>query len=180
MNKTAIKKFAVNARKDLKERVARKAFEYGVSEKGIIDENSNSLNGRLLSAEEINQRKQLIKKVKELGFDHVIEEVSYTWFNRFIALRYMEVNNYLPFKTRVFTNENNEFKPEILKEALQIDIDGLDKQVVYNFIESKDDEGLYKYLLVSICNDMGNYLPSEYSTHSEPLCPPLRATCSIV
>lgn len=167
MNKTAIKKFAVNARKDLKERVARKAFEYGVSEKGIIDENSNSLNGRLLSAEEINQRKQLIKKVKELGFDHVIEEVSYTWFNRFIALRYMEVNNYLPFKTRVFTNENNEFKPEILKEALQIDIDGLDKQVVYNFIESKDDEGLYKYLLVSICNDMGNYLPSMFTKISD-------------
>lgn len=167
MNKTAIKKFAVNARKDLKERVARKAFEYGVSEKGIIDENSNSLNGRLLSAEEINQRKQLIKKVKEFGFDHVIEEVSYTWFNRFIALRYMEVNNYLPFKTRVFTDENNDFKPEILKEALQLDIEGLDKQIIYSFIESKEDEGLYKYLLVSICNDMGNYLPSMFTKISD-------------
>ena len=167
MNKTAIKKFAVNARKELKERVKRKAFEYGVSEKEIISENSNNLNGKLLSSEEINQRKQLIKKVKEFGFDHVIEEVSYTWFNRFIALRYMEVNNYLPFKTRVFTDENNEFKPEILKEALQLDIEGLDKQIIYSFIESKDDEALYKYLLVSICNDMGNYLPSMFTKISD-------------
>ena len=167
MNKTAIKKFAVNARKELKERVARKAFEYGVTEKEIINEDSNNLNGKLLSSEEINQRKQLIKKVKEFGFDHVIEEVSYTWFNRFIALRYMEVNNYLPFKTRVFTDENNEFKPAILREALQLDIEGLDKQKIYKFIESKDDEELYKYLLISICNDMGNYLPSMFTKISD-------------
>lgn len=164
MNKTAIKNYAIWAREELINRITRKAYYYGVSRDNIIDANVNSLNGELLTTDEINQRKKLIEKVNHNGFDHVIEEVAYTWFNRFIALRYMEVNNYLPFKIRVFTNENNEFKPQIMQEAMQLDISGLDKQSVYNYIETKDDEGLYKYLLISICNDMGNYLPGMFTT----------------
>ena len=65
---------------------------------------------------------------------HVIEEVAYTWFNRFIALRYMEVNNYLPQRVRVFTNESNELQPEILTDAMHIELDGLDKQKVFKLL----------------------------------------------
>lgn len=167
MNKTEIKNYAIWAREELINRVTRKAYYYGVSKDNIVDANVNSLNGELLTKEEIEQRKKLIDKVKHDGFNQVIEEVAYTWFNRFIALRYMEVNNYLPFKTRVFTNENNEFKPQIMQEAMQLDISNLNKQKVYDYIEAKDDEGLYEYLLISICNDMGNYLPGMFTTISD-------------
>ena len=167
MNKTAIKNYAIWAREELINRVTRKAYFYGVSKDNIVDANVNSLNGELLTKEEIEQRKKLIEKVKQNGFDQVIEEVAYTWFNRFIALRYMEVNNYLPFKTRVFTNENNEFRPQVIQEAMQLDISNIDKQKVYEFVETKDDEGLFKYLLIAICNDMGNYLPGMFTTISD-------------
>ena len=122
------------------------------------------VNGRLLTEEEKTQRKQLIDEINKKGFDQVIEEVSYTWFNRFIALRFMEVNNYMPQKVRVFTNSENEFKPELLDEAIHLDIEGIDKETVFEFIDTNQRDELYKMLLLAICNDMGNYLPGMFTT----------------
>lgn len=76
----------------------------------------------------------------------------------------MEVNNRLPQRIRVFTNENNEFKPEIKTEALHLDIPGLDQKVVFDLIEQNDDEKLYKYLLLTVCNDMTTYLPDMFTS----------------
>lgn len=167
MNKSAIQKYAIWARNELIDKVTLKAFEYGVSKDEIIDVNDDSVNGRLLTTKEKSQRQQLISKVNELGFDETIEEVAYTWFNRFIALRFMEVNNYLPNRIRVFTNENNEYKPEILKEALNLEFDDLDKQYIFNCIQENKDDELYKYLLIAQCNDMGNYLPGMFTKISD-------------
>jgi type II restriction/modification system DNA methylase subunit YeeA len=181
MNKTAIKNYAVWARRELMERVAQKAYTYGVTETELPVYNTDSVNGRLLSNDEKNSLNELIRQVrihtykekkgnKEIeisGFSHVIEEVAYTWFNRFIALRYMEVNNFLPQRIRVFTNENNEFKPELLTDAINVDFDGLDKQKVFEYIEQANDEGLYKYLLETICSDMHQYLPEMFTSISD-------------
>lgn len=167
MNKSAIQKYAIWARNELIEKVTLKAFEYGVSKDEIIDANADSVNARLLTSKEKVQRQELIKKVNELGFDETIEEVAYTWFNRFIALRFMEVNNYLPTRIRVFTNENNEYKPEILKEALNLEFNDLDKQYIFNCIQENKDDELYKYLLVAQCNDMGKYLPGMFTKISD-------------
>ena len=167
MNKSAIQKYAIWARNELIDKVTLKAFEYGVSKDEIIDANADSVNGRLLTSKEKSQRQQLISKVNELGFDETIEEVAYTWFNRFIALRFMEVNNYLPTRIRVFTNGNNEFKPEILKEALNLEFDDLDKQYIFNCIQENKDDELYKYLLIAQCNDMGKYLPGMFTKISD-------------
>ena len=164
MNKSSIKNYAVWARNELIERVSQKAYEYGVTESSIPALNTETINGRLLSQEEKKQLNELIREVKTNGFHHVIEEVAYTWFNRFIALRFMEVNNYLPQRVRVFTNENNEFKPEILTEAIHIEIDGLDKQKVFDYIEKNNEEELYKYLLLTLCNDMNAYLPDMFTS----------------
>lgn len=164
MNKNAIKNYAIWARNELITRVTQKAFEYGVSKENIVDFNAESVNGKLLTVEEKQQRQKLISEVKEKGFDQVMEEVAYTWFNRFIALRYMEVNNYLPNRVRVFTNENNEFKPQLLDEAATIELDGLDKEKVYQLLESNKNEELYKLLLLATCNDMHNYLPGMFET----------------
>ena len=168
MNKTAIKNYAVWARNELIERVTRKAYEYGVKNNDIVDDNcAEMINGRLLSEEEKTQRKQLIDEINKKGFDQVIEEVSYTWFNRFIALRFMEVNNYIPQKVRVFTNSENEFKPELLDEAIHLDIEGIDKETVFELIDTNQRDELYKMLLLAICNDMGNYLPGMFTTISD-------------
>lgn len=167
MNKSAIQKYAIWARNELINKVTLKAFEYGVSKDEIIDANADSVNGKILTSKEKAQRQELIKKVNELGFDETIEEVAYTWFNRFIALRFMEVNNYLPTRIRVFTNENNEYKPEILKEALNLEFDGLDKQYIFNCIQENKDDELYKYLLIAQCNDMGKYLPGMFTKISD-------------
>ena len=164
MNKNAIKNYAIWARNELITKVTQKAFEYGVSKDNIADPNTDSINGRLLTSEEKQQRQKLISEVKEKGFDQVMEEVAYTWFNRFIALRYMEVNNYLPNRVRVFTNENNEFKPQILDEAATIELDGLDKEKVYELLDSNKNEKLYKLLLLATCNDMHQYLPGMFET----------------
>lgn len=164
MNKNPIKNYAIWARNELITRVTQKAFEYGVSKENIVDFNAESVNGKLLTVEEKQQRQKLISEVKEKGFDQVMEEVAYTWFNRFIALRYMEVNNYLPNRVRVFTNENNEFKPQLLDEAATIELDGLDKEKVYELLEANKNEELYKTLLLATCNDMHQYLPGMFET----------------
>lgn len=164
MNKNAIKSFANYAHDQLVDQIKLKAFDYGFTESCTPELNVDSINGRLLSIEEKNQLNALIKEVKYHGLDYVIEEVAYTWFNRFIALRFMEVNNRLPQRIRVFTNENNEFKPEIKTEALHLDIPGLDQKVVFDLIEQNDDEKLYKYLLLTVCNDMTTYLPDMFTS----------------
>ena len=164
MNKTAIKNYAVEAHKQLVEQIIIKAFQFDVTEKSLPEMNSDSVNGKLLSNTEKSQLNALIKAINQHGFKHVIEEVAYTWFNRFIALRFMEVNNYLPQRVRVFTNENNEFKPELLTEAIHVEFDCLDKQKVFDYIEQNNQEDLYKYLLLTICNDMNQYLPDMFTS----------------
>lgn len=167
MNKTAVKNYAVWARNELIERVSRKAFEYGIQKDNILDENLDNINGKLLNEETKKQRKELIKEIKDKGFDQVIEEVAYTWFNRFIALRFMEVNNYLPNRVRIFTNLNNEFKPQIIDEAMNIELVGLDKEYVFELIETNNRNELYKQLLLATCNNMGNYLPGMFTKISD-------------
>lgn len=166
MNKNAIKSYAVWARTELMNQVSQKAYEYGVTENSLPELNTDTINDRLLSSDEKSQLNELVREVRKNGFEHVIEEVAYTWFNRFIALRYMEVNNYLPrvLRVRVFTNENNEFKPEILSEALHLEMNGLDTQKVFDYIEQNKQEELYKYLLLTLCNEMNEYLPCMFTS----------------
>lgn len=167
MNKSAIKTYAVWARTELIKLVTQRAYEYEVTADNTPAYNTDSVHGRPLESEEKKQLNELIDEVNKHGFEHVIEEVAYTWFNRFIALRYMEVNNYLPQKVRVFTNENNEFKPELLTDAIHIELDGLDKQKVFDYIEHNNQEDLYKYLLLTLCNDMNKYFPDMFASISD-------------
>ena len=133
MDKNAIKKYAVWARRELISRVSQKALQYGVSEKDFGDINADSVNGIVLSPKEKTQRASLIAKIKKDGYQQAMEEAAYTWFNRFTALRYMEVNGYLPSHVRVFTNDQNEFKPQIIDEAINLELDGLDLDKVYHW-----------------------------------------------
>lgn len=162
MDKNAIKKYAVWARNELIARVTQKAEQYEITEKKTTPADADSIGGRLLTDAEKKQRAALIEKIKADGFEQVMEEVAYTWFNRFTALRFMEVNNYLPSHTRVFTNEAGEFKPQILADAIQLEIDGLDMDKVFELKDANKTEELYKYLLIVQCNALSSILPRMF------------------
>ena len=162
MNKNAIKKFAVWARTELIARVSLKGVEYGITEDNIEDANADSVGGKILTADEKKQRQALIAEIKDKGYKQVMEEVAYTWFNRFSALRFMEVNGYLPSHVRVFTDEENNFKPQIIAEAIHLDLDGVDMEKVYELKEAEKTEELYKYLLIVQCNALNKILPGMF------------------
>ncbi len=159
MNKTAIKNFAVWARVQLIEAAKQRAYEYEITEDGENKAGLDTVEGKLLTQTEKKQRDQLIEQISRKGYAQVMEEAAYTWFNRFIALRFMEVNGYLPTKTRVFTDENGAFKPEIMKQAMSVDIDGLDRAKILDLLDRQDNEELYKYLLITQCNALNSGLP---------------------
>lgn len=162
MNKNAIKKFATEARRELISRVSQRALKYGISDKEVGNPNDDSVGGHLLSSTEKKQRAALIVQIREKGYEQVMEEVAYTWFNRFSALRFMEVNGYLPSHVRVFTDEENNFKPQIISEAIHLELDGLDMEKVYAYKEANDNDELYKYLLITQCNALNSVLPGMF------------------
>ena len=159
MNKTAIRNYAVWARTALIDAVVQKAYEYEIKEGAVMNATLSSINGRLLTQDEKEWRRKLIDEINCKSFNQVMEEAAYTWFNRFIALRYMEVNGFIPSRVRVFTNENGEFKPDILKEAMTVEIEGLDRSKVLDLIEKQNNEELYKYLIITQCNALNEGLP---------------------
>ncbi len=162
MDKNAIKKFAVWARTELIARVSLKGVEYGITETHTEDASADSVGGKVLTADEKKQRQALIAEIDDKGYKQVMEEVAYTWFNRFCALRFMEVNGYLPSHVRVFTDEENNFKPQIIAEAIHLNLDGLDMEKVYELKEAEKTEELYKYLLIVQCNALNKILPGMF------------------
>ena len=162
MNKNAIKKYAVWARNELIDRVSKKALRYGISPDRDADPDADSVDGRLLSDMEKKQMRALIEKVAAHGYEQTMEEAAYTWFNRFTALRFMEVNGYLPSHVRVFTNDAGEFRPQILAEAIHLDLSGLDREKVYALKEANDEEALFRYLIIVQCNALNEILPGIF------------------
>ena len=167
MDKNAIKKYAGWARRELISRVSQRAAYYGITEDWDGDTTAEIVMGRVLSAEEKTQRQALGTQIRQKGYQQVMEEVAYTWFNRFIALRFMEVNGYLPSHVRVFTDEGNQFKPQILAEAIHMELDGLDMQKVYAFKNANDDDGLFKYMIIVQCNALSSILPGMFQQISD-------------
>ena len=162
MDKNAIKKYAIWARRELIDRVTKRAAVFGVSKDDLSDPNADSVNGHLLSDVEKRQRQALIRRIEEKGYEQVMEEVAYTWFNRVAALRFMEVNGYLPTHIRVFTDDEGRFRPQILSEAIHLDLDGLNKSKVYQLKDSNQEEELFKYLLIVQCNALNGILPGMF------------------
>lgn len=174
MNKNAIQKYAVWARTELISQVKQQAYFYGIDENGYGEENPIAVNERVLTDNEKSQRRELVSKIKQSSYQQVMEEVAYTWFNRFVALRYMEVNDYLPTHIRVFSDINGKFKPEILDNALRLELDGLDSSKVATFINDNATNELYNYLLLTQCNALNSALPEMFErldSYTELLLP---------
>jgi len=175
MNKSAIKKFAVQARNQLIKEIDQKAYEIGIEKNKIHKlENNAQIHGRTLNSTEINQRNKLIEEIDQKGYEQVIDEVAYTWFNRFVALRFMEINGYLPTGVRVLSSKTDgKVEPDIIQEALNIDLD-IEAERVHQFEDDNDTNGLYRYLLIKQCNSLNDIMPfifEKIADYTEILLP---------
>ena len=162
MNKSAIQRFAIWARTELIAQVSQRAYQYGITKDGYGEANAVTVGGRALSTDEQRQRKELVQQIQQKDYTQVMEEVAYTWFNRFIALRFMEVNNYLPSHIRVFSDSTGVFKPEILNDVLHLELPGLNTDKVAEYIENNQTDDLYRYLLLTQCNALNEALPRMF------------------
>ena len=176
MNKNAIKKFAIEARKKLISSVIDKAGMLGITETEIFEPINRGIDFEVyqtvagtevtLNKKQIEQRKKLVEQIKEKSFSTVIEEVSYTWFNRICAIRFMEVNDYLPIRTRALSSEKEgKNEPDLVTQALELDLGLSEKQRIY-VIESKMDSNkadeLYAFLFMRLCDQLYEILPDLF------------------
>jgi hypothetical protein len=172
MNKSNLSNFATAARNELIERVEQKAYELGITEEKVKKaqiEASDALiiNGKALDTVQITQRDSLIAEIDKKGYAQVMEEVAYTWFNRFCALRFMEINDYLPTGVRALSSTvPGSVEPDIMREAFNLDFDFISEkeretyqQKVYELKEKNDQNGLFKYLVIKQCNSLHTILP---------------------
>ena len=175
MDKAILKKFAVESRQDLMDKIRNKIKTFYIDEdfnseqKGEVYVLSNEKHSLSLTNDEFKKRELLIKRVRELSLEQVIEEAAYTWFNRIIAIRYMEINDMLPLTKdnqslgiRVLSSKDNTPDPEILKFTNlmnpELDIDFKKEK----YIEFKDENDKFKYILLLICKKLGRVIPQVF------------------
>jgi phage anti-repressor protein len=163
MDKASIVKFSDTVREKLLHEVKERAAFYGIRPKDVLpvdSEHSDSIviGGKVFNRKIKDQREHLVKEVKLKGYERVMDEVTYTWFNRFIALKFMEVNDYIQVK--VFTSDDAErTEPGIITHALELDFLDLDSDHVLDMKAENKDEELYKYLILKLCNYLNRTMP---------------------
>lgn len=178
MNKKALKEFAVYARNELREQIALRAQAFGITSEGspvlVTGADYVEINGKKYPATYKNSIQKLLKEVETKGYNNVIEEVAYTWFNRLIAIRYMEVHNYLPSKVRVLSSETKgKVDPDILTEYQYTDLP-VNKEEVVSLLAQGNREEAFRKLLVAQCNELNgmmDFLFEKLADYTELLLP---------
>lgn len=175
MDKTAIKNYAIYARNKLIQSTKDKAATIGIYEDKVVAPSSKGQDFEVytssigtnvtLNKEEIVQRENLIKKIHNDGYKETIEEIAYTWFNRIIAIRFMEVNDYLPSRVRVLSSENaGQKESDLMQSPFSVDFSYTQKErelIVSLKDQNKIDE-LFKVLFIKACNELSNNLPDLF------------------
>ncbi|WP_026519394.1 BREX-1 system adenine-specific DNA-methyltransferase PglX [Butyrivibrio sp. FCS006] len=175
MNKNAIKKFAMAARTRLIATVSDKAGELGITKDGISEPSSKGVGFEvyrtpagteiMLQGNQIEQRRRLVWQIKARGLEAVVEEIAYTWFNRICAIRFMEVNDYLPTRVRVLSSlQQGKNEPDLLTEAPNVDLDFTDSErefILQAKIDNRLDE-LFSKLFIKQCNKLSEILPELF------------------
>lgn len=164
MNKSAIIEFSNRVREKLNAEVRSQAAYYGILPEEIraVEEHPDSvvINGSVFNSKIKNQRSQLVKQIKEKGYEQVMEEATYTWFNRLVALKFMEMNGCLPDQIKVFTSADpDKTEPDLLTNALKLDFLDLDRDKVFDLKAENKNEELYKCLILKLCNYLHDTMP---------------------
>ena len=183
MNKTAIKNFAIWARNKLIADICYRAGLMGITEKGIADPLPQStLDAQfydigaaepyLVAGEAIKQRRQLVSAIREkeadtdyaTAYQYIMEEVAYTWFNRLIAVRFMEVNDYLPSHLRVLSSESGKLEPDLVThlDEAEFEFDEAEKKEIAEWQLNNELDKLFRFLFIKQCNALNEILPGLF------------------
>ena len=183
MNKNTIKKFAIEARKKLIDSVTDKAGILGITEKSCSEPITKGPDFEIyqtiagtevtLNKNQCEQRKKLVSQIESHGFEAVVEEVAYTWFNRICAIRFMEVNDYLPNRVRVLSSEKEgKMEPDLVTLAPDVDLNLTvqEKEEIINWKmsgTSEDTDKLYCKLFLKQCHQLHDILPGLFEANSD-------------
>ena len=183
MNKNTIKKFAIEARKKLIDSVTDKAGMLGITEKSCSEPITKGPDFEVyqtvagtevtLNKNQCKQRKKLVSQIESRGFEAVVEEVAYTWFNRICAIRFMEVNDYLPNRVRVLSSEKEgKMEPDLVTRAPDVDLNltAQEKEEIINWKmsgTSEDTDKLYCKLFLKQCHQLHDILPGLFEADSD-------------
>lgn len=188
MDKTAIKNYAIWARTKLIEDIKYKASMLGITEKGIADALPQSTTQEqyfdigtrepyAIRGVQIAQRLSLAEAIKKkaqesdylTAYNSIIEEVAYTWFNRFIAVRFMEVNDYLPCKIRVLSAVDGRQEPDIVQNPFdaKLDYTSAEEELISQHQMNNEGDKLFNMLFVKVCNDLSKVLPQLFEAEQD-------------
>jgi hypothetical protein len=164
MNRNKLKTYAPQARRDFIQAVTDRATHYGLTATKVepVTEQGEVvlIGGRPFPKAVAAKRKKLEARIKKLGFEQTMEAMAYTWFNRLVAIRFMELHGYLEHGFRVLSHPQGHTQPEILEHAQHVDLAGLDqKKVVELKLDGTKEEELYRLLLIAQCNALHKALP---------------------
>lgn len=169
MQDTAIKNFCIWARRELMAQVALQARRFGIREDGYDPATADAIEGRPLTADERRQRADLIRRLGPVdapgykeAYENLVDQAAYTWFNRLIAIRFMELNDRLPSHVRMLSAADGAFRPQVLREALGVPIEGLDAAQVSELLQASDDEALFRCLFLAQCRELAACLPDVF------------------
>ena len=183
MNKTAIKNFAIWARNKLIADVSYDARLIGITEDGIAKSLPQSFGGTQffdigtaepysISGEAVHQRDKLIEVIQQkekdtdykTAYQYVIEEVAYTWFNRLIAVRFMEVNDYLPSHIRVLSSESGKLEPDLVTTPFDAELPFTAEEEAQIFQLKQDNklDEVFRILFLKQCNALNEILPALF------------------
>lgn len=163
MNKTNLKSYAPKARIDFIAAVTARANLLGIHADGILAADLRGeiaiIDGREWPAKISEQRDALIQRIERIGFARTMEEIAYTWFNRFAALRFMELHDYLDHGWRVLSSRDGGL-PELLSHVGEVSLSGLSKERAIEMqLAGNQDNELYKLLIVAQCNELSRSMP---------------------
>ena len=164
MNQSALKNYAPQARLDFIQAVKDRAAFFGLTPESKVQIQETGdvviIGGQAFPKVVAQQRKSLLQRIAAEGFEAVMEAMAYTWFNRFVALRFMEVHGYLDHGYRVLSHPAGKPNPEILDHAERVTLPGLDpQQVIQLKLDGNRDAELYRLLLVAQCNALHQAIP---------------------
>ena len=162
MNDTAIKNFAIWARRELISDVQKRCMKYGILEKGSLPGTADTIDGRVLTSAERQQRAELLRLAADGGYRELVEQAAYTWFNRLLAIRFMELNDRLPSHVRVLSGTDGSFRPQALAEAMDLPLEALDQTQVAELVQRGDDETLFRAIFLAQCDELAACMPAVF------------------
>ncbi len=162
MNDSALKSFCTWARTELIKGVEAQMVRYGITEPAPAPVGSETVNGLPLSPAEIEQRDELLRMQAEVGHEALRDRAAYTWFNRIVAIRFMDARGWLPSRMRMLSRADGSHGSEAVENALDVEITTADTDRIAELKMAGLDEPLWRYLFVAQCEELADCLPGVF------------------